>query len=55
LEQDDDIPVSLSELDFKEFDKIYQKMDNTRKWVLTTKKIVEDELYKFGKKCHYEQ
>ncbi|CAG8569494.1 14331_t:CDS:2 [Funneliformis mosseae] len=41
--QDDEneyVQVPLSKLDFKEFTEEYQKMDDTKKWVLSTKKIM---------------
>jgi hypothetical protein len=33
----------------------YQKMDLNLKGALTTKKVVDDELYQFGMKFHHEQ
>ncbi|CAI2165885.1 18039_t:CDS:10 [Funneliformis geosporum] len=40
--------------DYDEFTDRYQKMDNDKKWELTTGKIVEDGLYEFWMKCKYE-
>ncbi|CAG8435191.1 4602_t:CDS:2 [Funneliformis mosseae] len=39
--------IQMSAEDFSKFVNIYQIMDNSKKWALTTGKIVEDELYKF--------
>jgi hypothetical protein len=47
--------VQMSEEDFNKFTKAFQKLENTKKWILTSEKVVEDELYKFGMKCNYEQ
>ncbi|PKK63744.1 hypothetical protein RhiirC2_666905 [Rhizophagus irregularis] len=44
----------MSEEDFNKFTKAFQKLENTKKWVLTSGKVVEDELYKFGMRCNYE-
>ncbi|PKY49402.1 hypothetical protein RhiirA4_465379 [Rhizophagus irregularis] len=44
--------VQMSEKDFNKFTKAFQKLENTKKWVLTSGKVVEDELYKFGMKCN---
>ncbi|CAG8597602.1 9468_t:CDS:10 [Ambispora gerdemannii] len=46
--------VQMSEEDFNKFTKAFQKLENTKKWVLTSGKVVEDELYKFGMRCNYE-
>ncbi|CAB4400787.1 unnamed protein product [Rhizophagus irregularis] len=46
--------VRMSEEDFNKFTKAFQKLENTKKWVLTSGKVVEDELYKFGMRCNYE-
>ncbi|CAI2193859.1 18317_t:CDS:2, partial [Funneliformis geosporum] len=47
--------VQMSEEDFNKFTKVFQKLENKKKWVLTSGKVVEDELYKFGMRCNYEQ
>ena len=47
--------VQMSEEDFNKFTKAFQKLENTKKWILTSRKVVEDELYKFGMRCNYEQ
>ena len=47
--------VQMSEEDFNKFTKAFQKLEDSKKWVLTSGKVVEDELYKFGMRCNYEQ
>ncbi|CAG8442209.1 10325_t:CDS:2 [Acaulospora colombiana] len=47
--------MQMLEEDFKKFTKAFQKLENTKKCVLTSGKVVEDELYKFGMRCNYEQ
>ncbi|KAG2175299.1 hypothetical protein INT44_007787, partial [Umbelopsis vinacea] len=39
---------------FEEFAAAFRKMSPEEKWTLSTGKVVEDELYKFGKKCNHE-
>ncbi|RGB28441.1 hypothetical protein C1646_819106 [Rhizophagus diaphanus] len=46
--------VQMSEEDFNKFTKAFRKLENTKKWILTSGKVVEDELYKFGMRCNYE-
>lgn len=45
----------MTALDYDKFTGEFQKLENDKKWDLSTGKIVEDELYKFGMKCRYEQ
>ena len=47
--------VQMSEEDFNKFTKAFQKLENTKKWILISRKVIEDELYKFGMRCNYEQ
>lgn len=47
--------VQMSEEDFNRFTKAFKNLENEKKWVLTSGKVVEDELYKFGMRCNYEQ
>ena len=47
--------VQMSEEDLNKFTEAFQKLENKKKWVLTSGKVVEDELYKFGMRCNYEQ
>ncbi|KAJ2956142.1 hypothetical protein NQZ79_g7965 [Umbelopsis isabellina] len=44
---------NINEL-LQRFDAAFEQMVQHEKWVLSTGKVVEDELYKFGKKCNYE-
>ena len=45
----------MSHVDFTKFTEAYEQMDSTKKWVLSSGKVVEDELHKFGLKCTHEQ
>ncbi|CAG8837814.1 45809_t:CDS:2, partial [Gigaspora margarita] len=45
--------MQMSEGDFNKFTKVFQKLENTKKWVLISRKVVEDELYKFGMRYNY--
>jgi len=47
--------VQMLKEDFNKFTKVFQKLDNIKKWVLISEKVIEDELYKFGMRCNYEQ
>ncbi|KAG9294151.1 hypothetical protein G9A89_021510 [Geosiphon pyriformis] len=47
--------VQMSNMDFNRFTEEFQKMENNKKWVLASQKVVEDELYKFSMRCRYEQ
>ena len=38
-----------------DYDVAYNGMDDMYKWKLSTGKVVEDEIYKFGKACREEQ
>jgi hypothetical protein len=52
-EEEDIINVATQEL--QALDIAYSQMQDDKKWKLSTGKCVEDELYKFAKKCIYEQ
>ena len=45
----------MTALDYEKYKKAYVKMNNEKKWILTTGKIIEDALYNFGLRCKYEQ
>ncbi|SRR6266542_1193170 len=51
----EDKKIKLSPFDYDDFTEKYCKMDDNKKWVLTTGTVVEDALYEFGMKCVYEQ
>ncbi|CAG8681863.1 8217_t:CDS:10, partial [Racocetra persica] len=40
--------------DYKKYKKSYTKLDDSNKWKLTTRTVVEDALYAFGLHCKYE-
>ncbi|CAG8585583.1 12542_t:CDS:10, partial [Cetraspora pellucida] len=42
----------VSNMDYDNFTKAFQELDDNKKWVLRSGKVVEDELYKFGMKCN---
>ena len=46
---------NLEEVDLVKFKRIYEKMEDQKKWILSSGKVVEDELYKFGIRCKHEQ
>ncbi|CAG8618502.1 728_t:CDS:10 [Paraglomus brasilianum] len=50
----DDGEVQMSHVDITRFKEAYEQMDDTKKWVLSSGKVVEDQLYKFGLKCTHE-
>jgi hypothetical protein len=45
----------MTNQEMKEFESAFQSMDKTAKWVLSTGTVVEDELYRFGRRCDFEQ
>ncbi|KAG9294207.1 hypothetical protein G9A89_021566 [Geosiphon pyriformis] len=47
--------VQMSNMNFNRFTEEFQKMENNKKWSLASQKVVEDEFYKFGMRCRYEQ
>ncbi|CAG8618387.1 1540_t:CDS:10, partial [Acaulospora morrowiae] len=51
---DDNSRKMMSVYDYKKYEKSYAKLDDSKKWVLTTGTVVEDALYKFGLRCKYE-
>ncbi|PKK58077.1 hypothetical protein RhiirC2_347831 [Rhizophagus irregularis] len=44
----------MTEVDFNKFTEVFQQLKDNKKWILKSGKVVEDELYKFGMRCHYE-
>jgi hypothetical protein len=40
---------------FQRFDAAFANMIPEEKWTLSTGKVVEDELFKLGKRCKFEQ
>ncbi|CAG8572283.1 13057_t:CDS:2, partial [Cetraspora pellucida] len=45
--------IRVSNMDYDNFTKAFQELDDSKKWVLRSGKVVEDELYKFGMSlCH---
>lgn len=56
LDEDNDLQHSdSSSAKITKFDEAYEQMMEGKKWTLSTGKIVEDELHKFGKRCKFEQ
>ena len=54
-EIDADKPQKMTDKEMKEFESTYRSMAQNTKWVLSTGKVVEDELFLFGKRCRFEQ
>nr|CAG8618853.1 6969_t:CDS:2 [Entrophospora candida] len=50
---DDDDLKEMTVLDYEKYKKAYAKMNNEKKWILTTGKIIEDALYNFGLHCSF--
>ena len=56
--EEDDVSLSLSntvEEFFQRFHAVFENMTPEEKCTLSTGKVVEDGLYKLGKKCKFEQ
>ncbi|CAG8828888.1 4250_t:CDS:10 [Gigaspora margarita] len=51
---DDDNSSEMPSLDFKKYKETYSKMEDAKKWTLTTGTIVENALYNFGLRCKHE-
>ncbi|CAG8672918.1 3993_t:CDS:2, partial [Paraglomus occultum] len=53
-EMDADKPQKITDEKMKEFKSTYRSMAQNAKWVLSTGKVVEDELFLFGKRRRFE-
>ena len=45
----------MKQIDYDRFTSTFNRMENEKKWILSTGKVIEDELHKFGLRCKNEQ